>query len=105
MTGSDGMRRGVQWVRGGRIQPPLTVQPGPAEERQLLQRQGAVKITEDESGTTLRWSMFSANWASLYFVAEWVHGALGPITCSIIPPAGSTNATRMPMRPRTASST
>lgn len=78
MTGSDGMRWGVQWVRGGRIQPPLTVQPGPAEERQLLQRQGAVKITEDESGTTLRWSMFSANWASLYFVAEWVHGALGP---------------------------
>lgn len=45
----------------------------------MLQRRGMVKIVEDETGTTLRWSMFSANWSSLFFVAEWVHGAaMGP---------------------------
>ena len=72
------MARGVQWVSEGRIRPPPDVPPSPAEERLLLQRHGMVKIAADETGTTLRWSMFSANWSSLFFVAEWVNGATGP---------------------------
>jgi len=72
------MSRGVQWVSDGRVRPPPEVSPSAVEERQLLQRQGVVKIVESETGTTLRWSMFSANWSSLYYVAEWVDGALGP---------------------------
>lgn len=72
------MASGVQWVSDGRLRPPPEVPPSPAEERALLQRHGMVKILANESGTTLRWSMFSANWSSLYFVAEWVNGAFGP---------------------------
>lgn len=72
------MGSGIHWVSDGRLRPPPDVPPSAAEERNLLQRHGMVKIVENESGTTLRWSMFSANWSSLYFVAEWVSGAAGP---------------------------
>jgi hypothetical protein len=74
------MTRGDYWIGNGRIVPGPETVPSAAEERQLLQRRGLVKITASETGTTIRWSMFSANWSSLYFAAEWVHGALGPFT-------------------------
>lgn len=48
------------------------------DERWLLHRQGFVKIVESNTGTIVRWAMFSANWASLYFASEWIHGAIGP---------------------------
>ena len=70
----------IHWVFDGRIVPPP---PGveacsEMEERDLLQRTGYVKLVESEQGTTVRWSMFSRNWASLFFVAEWLQGAFGP---------------------------
>lgn len=72
------MARGVHWISNGRTCPAPGEVSSPAGERQALQRQGFVKIVENEAGTTLRWSMFAANWSSLFFVAEWVHGATGP---------------------------
>jgi len=72
------MLKGVHWILNGRVQPAPEGAEGPGVERDLLLRHGFVKITESGSGTTLRWGMFAANWASLYFAAEWVHGALGP---------------------------
>jgi hypothetical protein len=72
------MTKGVHWISNGQAGPAPEAFASPAAERQLLQRQGYVKIVENESGTTLRWSMFSANWSSLFFVAEWVHGSVGP---------------------------
>lgn len=72
------MVRGVHWVSNGRFVPPPEGSSSPAEERALLRRHGFVKIVESESGTLMCWSMFSANWSSLFFAAEWVHGALGP---------------------------
>jgi hypothetical protein len=72
------MTRGVYWVSDGKVRPAPEGAASAQGERALLQRQGFVKIVEDETGTTLRWSMFSANWSSLFFVAEWVHGAMGP---------------------------
>jgi hypothetical protein len=72
------MARGVHWVSNGRFVPPPEGSSSPAEERALLRRHGFVKIVESESGTLMCWSMFSANWSSLFFAAEWVHGALGP---------------------------
>ncbi|MFN4141671.1 hypothetical protein [Aestuariivirga sp.] len=68
----------VHWVNDGRFQPELEKPGAAADERALLQRQGYVKIVESDTGTTVRWSMFSANWASLFFVTEWIHGARGP---------------------------
>ena len=72
------MARGVHWICNGRLGPVPEGMDSPAQERQLLQRQGFVKVVESETGTTLRWSMFASNWSSLFFVAEWVHGAIGP---------------------------
>jgi len=70
----------IHWVLDGRIvpAPPVAEDSSPIEERDLLQRTGFVKITESEQGTAIRWSMFSRNWASLYFAAEWLQGAFGP---------------------------
>lgn len=76
------MAGGVRWVGNGRFLPPFEVFEGgasPDAERQLLERRGLVKVSEDEEGTTLRWNMFAANWASLMFMAEWVQGAIGPV--------------------------
>lgn len=72
------MSAGVQWVSQGQITPTALANATAAEERTLLHREGYVKIMETETGTTIQWAMFSANWASLYFVMEWIHGAAGP---------------------------
>lgn len=73
------MATSVHWVADGRLQPePESRGAQGPDERALLHRQGHVKIVESETGTTIRWAMFSANWASLYFVMEWIHGAIGP---------------------------
>lgn len=73
------MATGIHWVTQGRI-APLQHNGGEAlsDERALLHRQGYVKITESETGTIIKWSMFAPNWAALYFVMEWIHGATGP---------------------------
>jgi len=70
----------IHWVLDGRIvpAPPMAEANAVLEERDLLQRSGYVKITENEQGTAIRWSMFSRNWASLFFTAEWLQGAFGP---------------------------
>lgn len=70
----------IHWVLDGRIvpAPPIAEANSVLEERELLQHAGFVKITESEQGAAVRWSMFSRNWASLYFVAEWLQGAFGP---------------------------
>jgi hypothetical protein len=69
----------VHWIAHGTIQPsPEPADGQGVDERTLLHRKGYVKIVESETGTTIRWAMFAPNWASLFFVMEWVHGALGP---------------------------
>jgi hypothetical protein len=74
------MATSIQWVLDGRIvaAPAGAETAQPMEERDLLQRGGYVKLVEGDRGTTIRWSMFSRNWASLYFAAEWLQGAFGP---------------------------
>jgi hypothetical protein len=73
------MTSAVHWVANGKIQDlPLSNSGQGPDERALIHREGYVKIVESETGTTLRWAMFSANWASLYFVAEWLHSAMEP---------------------------
>jgi hypothetical protein len=73
------MASGVHWILNGRIvpAPDRAGLPG-ADERALLHREGYVNIVESDAGTTVRWAMFSANWASLFFAMEWIHGAIGP---------------------------
>lgn len=64
----------IHWVSKGSLQPA----PAGVEERELLHRQGFVKIEQDENGTTVKWTMFSSNWASLFFAMEWIHCTPGP---------------------------
>ena len=73
------MAAGVHWIKDGKLKdPPTNGGPGGLDERMLLHREGYVKVLESESGTIVRWAMFTSNWASLYFVMEWIHGTLGP---------------------------
>lgn len=73
------MTAGVQWVAHGKI-TPLQHNGGEAiaDERALLLREGYVKLEESDTGTIVKWAMFTANWASLFYVMEWIHGAAGP---------------------------
>lgn len=73
------MTGGVRWVGQGGFLPFDEGSAAPDVERLLLERRGLVKVSEDADGTTLRWSMFAANWASLIFAAEWVQGCAGPV--------------------------
>lgn len=72
------MARTVQWVCNGRFEPARDAPEADTDERQLIHRQGLVKVIESGECVTLRWSLFAANWASLYTVAEWVYGMRGP---------------------------
>ena len=69
----------VSWVVNGRLTHvlPAKICTG-ATESDLLQKNGAVKIIESCDGVEIKWSVFSANWASLFFLSEWVHTRVGP---------------------------
>jgi hypothetical protein len=69
----------IHWVSKGSLQPaPVGLTGAPLDERELLHRQGFVKIVQDGVGTTVKWAMFTSNWASLYFALEWIHCSNGP---------------------------
>jgi hypothetical protein len=69
----------TQWIHRG--QPMLAPEPQPEDVRQeheLLERQGFVKVVESSEGTTIAWSVFAPNWASLYYVMDWLGAASPP---------------------------
>ena len=72
------MRSCIHWVMDGRIVLPLPKDEGSSPSEHELLCGGAVKIVAGGEGTLVRWHMFSRNWASLYFAAEWLHGAFAP---------------------------
>ena len=47
-------------------------------ERELMERQGYVKVTVSPAGTAVKWAVFAANWSSLYFAMEFVATFAGP---------------------------
>jgi hypothetical protein len=49
-------------------------------DRHLLQQKELVKIEVSPDGTTIKWVMFAANWASLYFAMSWIESCTGPFT-------------------------
>lgn len=50
----------------------------PCSERSLLQQKNHVKIEVSSSRVTIKWYMAVANWASLYFVKDWISAYHGP---------------------------
>ncbi len=71
----------VSWIARGQIAAP-PADDGAAEvgEDHLLKWEGMVKVTHGLDGTEIKWSVFSGNWASLYFVLEWIETYPGPFT-------------------------
>ncbi len=67
------------WVCEGRIVPrPLDEHGLVCTDRILLQQQNHVKIEADKSAITIQWYMASANWASLFFISNWIRNFEGP---------------------------
>ena len=73
------MVMGIHWISKGVLTPPpMGVDNALIDERELLHRRGFVKIVQDDNGTTIKWAMFTSNWASLFYSMDWIHGSLGP---------------------------
>jgi hypothetical protein len=61
------------WIESGRlVARPTDENGGRIADRTLLQAHELVKVDASESGTDITWWMFSANWASLFMVREWM---------------------------------
>ncbi len=71
----------VSWIAGGQKSAlPEVDGAETAAEDHFLQWEGMVKVSHGLDGTEIRWSVFSANWASLYFVLEWIETYPGPFS-------------------------
>lgn len=60
------------WIDQGRVTGELTSVGGASDNEDVaIHRRGIVKVTySQEAGTYVSWSVFSPNWASLYYMAE-----------------------------------
>ncbi len=69
------------WIAGGQIVERSVDDTGAVfSERILLHARNHVKIETTESGTTAKWVMFAANWASVFFAREWLTTLPKPYT-------------------------
>ncbi len=67
------------WIEDGcLVDTPDELRSLKQSQRVYIQSNSAVKVETGEEGTTVLWSMFASNWASLYFVQNWLHSLTGP---------------------------
>jgi hypothetical protein len=67
------------WIARGELLAAPPEEGGvPVPENELLQRRGYVKVSLGPKETIVKWDLFAANWASLYFTMEWMAGLPGP---------------------------
>jgi hypothetical protein len=80
-AGANETGKTPQWIsRGELMVPPLPEAADPRQEHELLERQGYVKIAHSPEGTVVTWAVFAPNWASLYFVMDWLGTMPAPYT-------------------------
>lgn len=73
----------VFWIFRGQIMfPPEAGRDDLGRELELIERHGFVKVTQSATGTEIKWSVFAPNWASLYFVLEWLDTFPAPYSLS-----------------------
>lgn len=73
--------RRISWILNGELTHVLPETASmPVSEQEILARKGAVKVIESDDGVEFKWVMFSANWASMYYLIETLHLYSGPIT-------------------------
>jgi hypothetical protein len=71
----------TQWILRGEQVASTEPRPGDLrEEHELFERDGFVKLVECPEGTTVMWSVFAPNWASLYAVMDRLDQAPAPVT-------------------------
>ncbi len=73
--------RRISWILNGELTHVLPESMGvSSSELKLLGRNGIIKITETDDGVEFKWALFSANWASMYYLIESLHLFSAPIT-------------------------
>ena len=71
----------TKWISGGRFESDPNVSLiNVNEEDDLILRHGLVKVNVSDKGTEIKWCLFSSNWASLFYVMEWLRTSAGPFT-------------------------
>ena len=69
------------WIdKGTFCQRPTRPDGGFISDRKLLHEHSLVKLETGPSGTSVSWVMFGANWASLYFLTEFISTCVPPVT-------------------------
>jgi len=69
------------WIdKGTFCQRPTRPDGGVISDRKLLHDYSLVKLETGSNGTHVSWVMFGANWASLYFLREFIVTCVAPIT-------------------------
>ena len=69
----------IFWVKDGAlVARPKKSDGSDFSERALMEQFSMVKVTSDEGGTSIRWSMGGANWSSLLFAVTFLHACVAP---------------------------
>jgi len=69
----------VYWIARGELATlPQENHDGAVLETELLQRRGFIKIVHNKDGTTIKWDLFAANWAAIYFAIDFITSLRGP---------------------------
>lgn len=69
------------WIdKGTFISRPERPDGGIISDRKLLHDHNLVKLETGPDGTRVNWVMFGANWASLYFLREFITTCVAPVT-------------------------
>src|SRR5688500_14418426 len=73
------MKGQTTWIAHGQ---PLTMpENGPGlREDHTLQGEGFIKLVQGPAGTEIKWSVFAANWASLFYILDWTETFPSPVT-------------------------
>lgn len=67
------MAHQVTWIAHGKPLPArANGSASEKEEMNALNREGMIKVAIDEGGTQITWSVFAANWGSLFHVLDWL---------------------------------
>jgi hypothetical protein len=69
----------VTWIANGRPWTAPGKEAGQGEENSL-QGDGHIRIVQGPSGTEIKWSVFAANWASLFYILDWTDTFPPPVT-------------------------
>ncbi len=73
------MKGQITWIAHGQ---PLTMPEDGLglREDHTLQGEGFIKLVQGPEGTEIKWSVFAANWASLFYILDWSETFPVPVT-------------------------